>query len=78
MESHPFRPCWPAIWLSFFYALLASRLFIYLNTRSKDTFYAPGSGYPIGGWILVLGLFIGAGLLFDAYQFFSANYYSRG
>ena len=42
-----------------------------------DTLYAPGSGYPIGGWTLVLGLFIGAGLLLDAYQFFSANYYSR-
>jgi hypothetical protein len=75
--THPFQPCWPAIWLSFFYTLLASRLFIYLNTRSMDTLYAPGSGYPIGGWILVLGLFIGAGLLLDAYQFFSANYYSR-
>jgi Domain of Unknown Function with PDB structure (DUF3857)/Protein of unknown function (DUF2569) len=76
-NSPPFRPCWPAIWLSFFYALLASRLFIYLNTRSMDTLYASGSGYPIGGWTLVLGLFIGAGLLLDAYQFFSANYYSR-
>jgi hypothetical protein len=75
-NSHPLGPCWPAIWLSFFYALLASRLFIYLNTRSMETFYAPGSGYPIGGWVLVLGLCIGAGLLLDAYQFFSANYYS--
>ncbi len=77
LDSHPFRPCWPAIWLSFFYALLASRLFIYLNARSIETFYAPGSGYPIGGWVLVLGLCIGAGLLLDAYQFFSANYYSH-
>ena len=76
-DGHPFQPCWPAIWLSFFYALLASRLFIYLNTRSVTPFYTPGSGYPIGGWVLVLGLFIGAGLLLDAWQFFSANYYSR-
>jgi hypothetical protein len=76
-DSHPFQPCWPAIWLSFFYALLASRLFIYLNTRSVETSFAPGSGYPIGGWVLVLGLFIGAGLLLDAWQFISANYYSR-
>ena len=76
-DGHPFQPCWPAIWLSFFYALLASRLFIYLNTRSVNTLYTPGSGYPIGGWVLVLGLCIGAGLLLDAYQFLSANYYSR-
>jgi transglutaminase-like putative cysteine protease len=77
MDSRPFRPCWPAIWLSFFYALFASRLFIYLNTRSTETFFAPGSGYPIGGWVLVFGLCIGAGLLLDAWQFFSANYYSH-
>jgi hypothetical protein len=76
-DSRPFQPCWPSIWLSFFYTLLASRLFIYLNTRSVITSYAPGSGYPIGGWTLVLGLCIGAGLLLDAYQFFSANYYSH-
>jgi transglutaminase-like putative cysteine protease len=77
IESSPFRPCWPAIWLSFFYALFASRLFVYLNTRSMETFYAPGSGYPIGGWVLILGLCIAAGLLLDAWQFFSANYYSH-
>ena len=76
-NSRPIQPCWPAIWLSFFYALFASRLFIYLNTRSGMTYYTPGSGYPIGGWTLVLGLCIGAGLLVDAYQFFSANYYSH-
>ncbi|HEV3414663.1 MAG TPA: DUF3857 domain-containing protein [Puia sp.] len=76
-ESHPFLPCWPAVWLSFFYALLASRLFIYLNTRSSKTRYTPGSGYPIGGWVLLLGLCIGAGLALDVYQFSSANYYSR-
>ncbi len=76
-DSHPFRPCWPAIWLSFFYTLLASRLFIYLNTRDNDSRYAPGSGYPIGGWTFVLGLCIAAGLLLDGWQFFSANYYSR-
>jgi hypothetical protein len=76
-NSRPFSPCWPAIWLSFFYALLASRLFIYLNTRSVETRFTPGSGYPIGGWVLVLGLCIFAGLALDVYQFFSANYYSR-
>ena len=76
-DNHFFQPCWPAIWLSFFYSLLASRLFIYLNTRGSESGYAPGSGYPIGGWILVLGFCIGAGLLLDSWQFYSANYYSR-
>ena len=70
------KPCWPAIWLSFFYALLFSRLFVYLNTRSAETLYAPGSGYPLGGWIIILGLSIGAGLLLDSFQLLQANYYS--
>jgi hypothetical protein len=63
-------------------------LFIYLNTRSVKTplsatppgatpISAPGSGYPLGGWILILGLGICTGLVVDAYQFFSANYYNR-
>jgi hypothetical protein len=76
-NTPPFHPCWPAIWLSFFYTLLASRLFVFLNAHSRETPFAPGSGYPIGGWTLLLGLCICAGLILDAYQFFSANYYSR-
>ena len=70
------RPCWPAIWLSFFYTLLFSRLFVYLNARSEETRYAPGSGYPLRGWIIILGLSIAAGLLLDSFQLLQANYYS--
>jgi Domain of Unknown Function with PDB structure (DUF3857)/Protein of unknown function (DUF2569) len=73
---HPLHPCWPAIWLTFFYALLFSRLFIYLNTRSADNLYAAGAGYPLGGWLLILGLSIGAGLFLDIWQLFRANFYS--
>lgn len=74
--NHSFHPCWPAIWLTFFYALLFSRLFIFLNTRNIDTHYAAGSGYPLGGWLVILGLSIAAGLFLDAWQLFRANFYS--
>ncbi len=70
------RPCWPAIWLTFFYGLFFSRLFLYLNSRGTETLYAPGSGYPLGGWIFFLGLSIGIGLLFDTIQLIQSNYYS--
>ena len=76
IASQGVQPCWPAIWLTFFYGLFFSRLFVYLNSRDEDTLYAPGSGYPLGGWILFLGLSIIIGLLFDAVQLFLANYYS--
>lgn len=70
------KACWPAIWLSFFYALLFSRLFSYLNNRSEETRYAPGSGYPLGGWLIILGLSIGATLVLESIQFYRSSYYS--
>jgi hypothetical protein len=76
IASQSARPCWPAIWLTFFYLLFFSRLFVYLNGRDEETLYAPGSGYPLGGWIIFLGVSIGIGLLFDIIQFFQSNYYS--
>jgi transglutaminase-like putative cysteine protease len=76
LEGGSSKPCWPAIWLSFFYTLLFSRLFVYLNARSEETLYAPGSGYPLGGWIIVLGLSIAAGLVIDTFQLLRANFYS--
>jgi Domain of Unknown Function with PDB structure (DUF3857)/Protein of unknown function (DUF2569) len=68
--------CWPAIWLTLLYTLLLFRLFLYLNARSEETHYAPGSGYPLGGWIIVLGISIGSSLLLESLQFFQSGYYS--
>jgi transglutaminase-like putative cysteine protease len=70
------KACWPAIWLTFCYALLFSRLFLRLNARSEETLYAPGSGYPLGGWIIILGISIGSTLLLESVQFLQSNYFS--
>lgn len=71
------KACWPAIWLTFFFSLFFSRLFVWLNRRSEETLYAPGSGYPLGGWLILLGISIATGLFFNLYAFFSSNYYSN-
>jgi len=74
--SHDWKVCWPAIWLTFFFLLLFSRLFVWLNSRSEETLYAPGTGYPLGGWIALLGISIGISLLLEGYQLFRGGYYN--
>ncbi|HEY4336533.1 MAG TPA: DUF3857 domain-containing protein [Puia sp.] len=74
--SRTWKVCWPAIWLTFFFLLLFSRLFIWLNGRNEETLYAPGTGYPLGGWLVLLGFSIGATLLIEGINLFHDNYYS--
>ncbi len=71
------KVCWPAIWLTFFFSLFFSRIFHYLNVRSEETDYAPGSGYPLGGWIALLGISIGTILLLEGVGVLLSNYYSN-
>ena len=78
--SHSLRDwkvCWPAIWLTFFFTLLFSRLFQYLNSRGEETLYAPGSGYPLGGWIALIGISLGVIILSESGGLLMADYYSN-
>jgi hypothetical protein len=70
------KACWPAVWLTFFCSLFFSRLFVWLNRRNEETLYAPGSGYPLGGWLVLLGVSLVGGLGTSLYSFFVSNYYS--
>jgi len=70
------KACWPAIWLTFFFALFFSRLFAWLNRREEDTVYSHGTGYPLGGWLILLGIGLIAGLGIALYEFIDAGYYS--
>ena len=70
------KACWPAIWLTFFFSLLFSRLFQYLNSRSVETLYAPGSGYPLGGWLILLGFSLAALVMLELIQLFQWDYFS--
>ncbi|HEV2482728.1 MAG TPA: DUF3857 domain-containing protein [Puia sp.] len=74
---HDWKVCWPAIWLTFFFFLFFSRLFQYLNSRGEETLYAPGTGYPLGGWIALLGISLGAIILSESGGLLMADYYSN-
>jgi phosphate starvation-inducible membrane PsiE len=55
---------------------LFSRLFQYLNSRSEETLYAPGSGYPLGGWLILLGVSLAAILMLELIRLFQWDYFS--
>ena len=75
--SRTWKVGWPAIWLTFFFALFFTRIFIWLNGRTEETLYAPGTGYPLGGWIVLLGISIGINLLLEGVNLFHESYYSN-
>jgi len=77
LAARDWKVCWPAIWLTFFFSLFFSRLFVYLNRRGEDTLYAPGSGYPLGGWIALLGVSLIAIALTEFGRLLIADYYSE-
>jgi hypothetical protein len=39
--------------------------------------FAPGSGYPLGGWLILLGVNTGSALLIDLIRFVQAGYYNN-
>jgi transglutaminase-like putative cysteine protease len=77
LSFRDWKVCWPAIWLTFFFSLFFSRLFQYLNSRGEETLYAPGSGYPLGGRIALLGISLGVIILSESGGLLMANYYSN-
>jgi hypothetical protein len=76
MALSDWKACWPAIWLTFFFSLFFSRLFQRLNSRSEETLYAPGSGYPLGGWLILLGISIASIIVFELIRLVQSDYYS--
>jgi transglutaminase-like putative cysteine protease len=75
--SRTWKVCWPALWLTFFFSIFFFRLFTWLNSRTEETLYAPGTGYPLGGWIALLGISIGINLFIEGLNLFRENYYSH-
>lgn len=51
-------------------------LFRYCNKLSVETIYIPGTGLPLGGWLIVLGLGLLAAIIIQAIPLFSFNLFS--
>ena len=63
------------IWLGFFFGLLFTILFRFLNKYSKTIDQRSDPGLPISGWILFLGINLVVRIIVQAYFFWKASYF---
>ena len=66
---------WPAIWFTFFFAMIFTALFRRLNVRSEEVSYPYEPGFPLGGWTIVLGIGIILGLVYQAVSLVRDDFY---
>jgi hypothetical protein len=66
---------WVTIWLSFFFGLLFTILFRFLNRHSKTIDQRSNPGMPLSGWVMFLGINLLARFAIQIYFFWHANYF---
>jgi Protein of unknown function (DUF2569) len=66
---------WVSIWLCFFFGLLFTILFRFLNKHSKTIDQRSNPGMPMGGWIIFLGINLLARFVLQIYFFWNADYF---
>ncbi|HEY2348958.1 MAG TPA: DUF2569 family protein [Puia sp.] len=66
---------WVSIWLCFFFGLLFTILFRFLNRLSKTIDQRSNPGMPLSGWIMFLGINLLARFVLQIYFFRNANYF---
>jgi hypothetical protein len=68
---------WITIWLSFFFGVLFTILFSYLNKNSKTIDQRGDAGLPLGGWIVFLGITLMIRFAMQGYNFWIEHYYLK-
>lgn len=66
---------WVTIWLSFFFGLLFTILFRFLNKHSKTIDQRSNPGMPLSGWVMFFGINLLARFVIQIYFFWHANYF---
>jgi hypothetical protein len=68
---------WITIWLSFFFGVLFTMLFRFLNGNTKQPDQRSNAGLPLSGWVVFLGVNLMARMVIQAYFFWDAGYFVR-
>jgi hypothetical protein len=68
---------WITVWLSFFFGVLFTIIFRFLNKYSKTIDQRSNAGMPLGGWIIFLGVNLLARIMIQIYFFWNANYFMK-
>jgi len=66
---------WLTIWLCFFFGLLFTILFRFLNKFSKTIDQRSNPGMPLNGWVMFLGINLLVRFVIQLYFFWHANYF---
>lgn len=66
---------WITIWLSFFFGVLFTMLFRFLNSNSKTVDQRSNPALPVSGWIMFLGINLIVRIFIQSYFFWNANYF---
>lgn len=66
---------WITLWLCFFFGLLFTILFRFLNKRSKPVDQRRDAALPLDGWVLFLGINLIVRILIQCYFFWKADYF---
>ena len=66
---------WRTIWLCFFFGLLFTILFRFLNKFSKTIDQRSNPGMPLNGWVMFLGINLLVRFVIQLYFFWHANYF---
>lgn len=68
---------WLVVWQSFFFGVLFTILFRFLNKKSKTVDQRSDAGLPLYGWVLFLGFNLIIRILVQIYFFWKASYFSQ-
>ncbi len=68
---------WITVWLSFFFGLLFTILFRFLNKHSKTIDQRSNAGQPLKGWIIFLGINLVIRLAIQTYYFWQSGYFLK-
>jgi len=68
---------WIMIWIIFFFGVLMTMLFNYLNRRSGNEIFAGGPPEPLQGAVILLGISLGIRILVQGYFLLKQNYFNQ-
>jgi hypothetical protein len=68
---------WITVWLCFFFGVLFTMLFRFLNRKKRMVDQRSNAGQPLSGWLVFLGLNLIVRIIIQSYFFFNENYFRR-
>ncbi len=68
---------WITVWQSFFFGVLFTMLFRFLNKKTKKVDQRSDAGLPVNGWVLFLGINLVVRIVVQFYFLWTAKYFSQ-